>query len=95
MSTLPLRVDSDDVVRGRRRTATGWEREPLGVVEAGDERDGLAVLDPDDAAVAGLVELADDGDVDLAVRPDGDGLGILQPGDDRLRRGGGPGEPGV
>jgi hypothetical protein len=44
---------------------------------------GLAVFDEHHGAVAVLVELADCGDVYLAVE-NGDGLWILQAGDERL-----------
>ncbi len=56
----------------------------LGVVEAGGERHRLAVLDDHHPAIAVLVELADFGDVDPAIRADRDGLRLLQAGNHGL-----------
>ena len=86
----------DAVLVGDVHQLAGEDGEPLGVVEPGDERGGLAVGDHDDGAVAVLVELADLADVDLAAGPDDDRLGVLESGDERRRHlGGGRGEPGV
>ena len=73
-----LRIDSQDPLLVGDKEELAKRDDPLRIVQAGGERDGLIPLDDHHTAVAVLVELADDGDVDAAVETDRYRLWVLQ-----------------